>query len=60
MIENMRKHLKRGGLVIGSTNDRESIVNGVEHHLTRKSISWWIELFAALPERFGLGAEGYR
>ncbi|MHC4338300.1 MAG: class I SAM-dependent methyltransferase [Planctomycetota bacterium] len=45
MIQNMRKHLKKGGLVIGSTNDRESIVNGVEHHLTRKPIAWWIELF---------------
>lgn len=49
MLENIRKHIKTNGLVIGSTNDQPSVFDGVEHHLTKKPISWWIELF----ERFG-------
>ncbi len=45
VLDNMRRHLKPGGLVFGSTNDRGSVFQGVEHHLTRKPMGWWTELF---------------
>lgn len=45
VIENMRRHLKPGGLVIGSINDNSSAWDGIEHHRTRKPFEWWIELF---------------
>lgn len=45
LIDNMRKHLKPGGLVIGSISDCDSICDGVQHHQTRKPFWWWNEQF---------------
>lgn len=45
LITNMRKHLKPGGLVIGSISDCDSIWEGIQHHLTRKPFWWWNEQF---------------
>lgn len=45
VIENIRRHLKPGGLVIVSTNDRPSVFDGIEHHRTRRLSPWWISFF---------------
>ncbi|MHC4334130.1 MAG: class I SAM-dependent methyltransferase [Planctomycetota bacterium] len=45
MITNMRCHLKPGGWIIGSTSSLSSSYEGIEHHLTRRPIDWWNDLF---------------
>jgi len=50
MIENMRRHLKPKGLLIGSTNPSSTFEyahapGDMEHHLTQKSMVWWSDLF---------------
>jgi 2-polyprenyl-3-methyl-5-hydroxy-6-metoxy-1,4-benzoquinol methylase len=47
VLENARRHLKAGGHIIGSTNRSASVHAGIEHHLTRKKMSWWYELFGS-------------
>lgn len=45
MIDNMRNHLKGGGLIIGSISNFSNVVNRVEHHLIQKPMWWWAEAF---------------
>ena len=46
VISNAKKHLKKDGLIIGSTNEFGSVFEGVEHHLTKQPIAWWYDFFA--------------
>ena len=41
MIDNIRRHLKLGGFMIGSSTD----VRYSEHHQTCKPLEWWERLF---------------
>jgi len=41
MIDNMRRYLKVGGFMIGSSTD----VRYTEHHQTLHGLEWWEELF---------------
>lgn len=59
MVENMRKHLKLNGLIIGSTNSQQSVFDGVEHHLTQKPMWWWSELFGEHGFRRQIDKESY-
>jgi len=59
MIANAKKHLKVGGLMVGSTNKFGSVFDGVEHHLTQQPISWWLELFDGLGFERRLDLEHY-
>jgi len=45
MIDNMRRHLRTNGLIIGSTTDAHSIWKVLDHHQTRKPMWWWAEQF---------------
>lgn len=46
VLENAKAHLKKNGLIIGSTNDLHSIYEGVQHHLTIQPMSWWYKKFS--------------
>ena len=45
VIDNVKRHLKPGGLLIGSINTHSSQFNGVDYHLTVEKPIWWIEMF---------------
>ena len=45
MIDNICRHLKLGGLVIGSSTDWHMPYKGVEHHQTIHGLEWWEDLF---------------
>lgn len=45
LFRNMHKHLKEGGLVIGSACKHPSIHKGVEHHQTRVPLRTWLGWF---------------
>jgi len=45
MFENAIKHLKSGGLFIGSTTDARSVWDAIDHHQTKKPMWWWMNQF---------------
>ena len=45
VIDNIKRHLKPGGLLIGSINTNSSQSNGIDYHLTVEKPIWWIEMF---------------
>jgi len=45
MVENAHRHLKEGGLIIGSASPMTSWHNGIQHHLTRWSLARWYDFF---------------
>ena len=45
MIDNMRRHLKMGGFVIGSSTDWESWCRDISYHQTCHKLDWWEDLF---------------
>ena len=45
VIDNVKRHLKPGGLLIGSINTHSSQLNGIDYHLTVEKPIWWIEMF---------------
>jgi cyclopropane fatty-acyl-phospholipid synthase-like methyltransferase len=45
MIDNMRRHLKARGFVIGSSTDWDSQFRKIIYHPTRHKLDWWEDLF---------------
>lgn len=45
VIENMRQHIKSGGLVIGSISDMPSVWKVLDHHQTKRAKWWWVQQF---------------
>lgn len=48
VVENVKKHLRPGGLWIMSVAPYDDIINGVNLHQTVKPKTWWIEKFKGL------------
>jgi len=48
VAENVKRHLRQGGLWIMSVASHDDIVNGVNLHQTVKPKDWWVQLFAGL------------
>ena len=45
MMDNIKRHLKIGGLVIGSSVTFQSTAYGLEYHQTMNDLEWWEDLF---------------
>ena len=45
LLENIKRHIKPGGLVIGSISDFPSVWKVIDHHQTKKPLWWWSSLF---------------
>jgi len=48
VADNVRRHLRNGGLWILSVSPNEEIINGVVLHQTVRGRTWWIRTFASL------------
>ena len=45
LMMNINNHLKPDGLFIGSTTFSDPSAHGVRHHVTRRHLDWWTEVF---------------